>query len=122
MAKPFPDMPYWGAFPAMSPIPPGKASRPGDVQEPPAGDRPVHVHAVHAGQSLTLVRNPYWDPKTDPGRHAYPNEYDFNFATDSAKIDQTMLADSGSGQTTLSYDDGARGRLPEVQPQTATTG
>jgi len=26
MAKPFPDMPYWGAFPAMSPIPPGKAS------------------------------------------------------------------------------------------------
>ncbi len=50
------------------------------------------------------MKNPQWDPKTDPGRHQYINEFDFNFATDSAKIDQTILGDSGSGQTTISYD------------------
>jgi peptide/nickel transport system substrate-binding protein len=51
-----------------------------------------------------LVKNPYWDPNTDPGRHQYINEFDFNFSTDSAKIDATMLADNGQGQTTISYD------------------
>jgi peptide/nickel transport system substrate-binding protein len=56
------------------------------------------------GQSLTLVKNPYWDPNTDPARHQYINEFDFNFSTDSAKIDATMKADTGQGQTTISYD------------------
>jgi peptide/nickel transport system substrate-binding protein len=56
------------------------------------------------GESLTLVKNPYWSAATDPGRHQYVNEFDMSFTVDSAKIDQTMLADSGAGQTTLSYD------------------
>ena len=40
MAKPFPDMPYWGAFPANGPIPADKADRPG--RRTPSGRcRPV---------------------------------------------------------------------------------
>ena len=35
MAKPFPDMPYWGTFPANGPIPAGQGQRPEDLQEPP---------------------------------------------------------------------------------------
>ena len=35
MAKPFPDMPYWGCFPAMGPIPPGKASDPATYKNHP---------------------------------------------------------------------------------------
>ena len=45
MAKPFPDMPYWGTLPGHGPDPAGQGERPGDVQEPPVGDRSVHVQA-----------------------------------------------------------------------------
>jgi peptide/nickel transport system substrate-binding protein len=51
-----------------------------------------------------LVRNPNCDPKTDPARTQYPDGYDFKTQQQSEKIDQILLADSGSGQTTLTYD------------------
>lgn len=104
MSKPFPDMPYWGSFPAISPIPPGNASNPATYKNHPLSTGPYKFAQYTPGQSLTLVKNTYWDPNTDPGRHQYVNSINMNFATDSAKIDQTMLEDSGQGQTTLSYD------------------
>ena len=115
MAKPFPDMPYWGAFPAMGPIPSGRRQQPGHLQEPPALDRPVQVLVVHARDVAHAGQaTPYWSANTDPGRHAYINEFDFNFVTDSAKIDQIMLGDSGQGQTTIYLRQRACGRLPDV--------
>ena len=42
MAKPFPDMPYWGTFPANGPIPAGQGLGPEDLQERPAS-RPVRT-------------------------------------------------------------------------------
>ena len=106
MSKPFPDMPYWGSFPAMSPIPPGNASNPATYKNHPLATGPYMFKqgGYVPGQSLVLVKNPYWSASTDPGRHQYINEFDFNFATDSAKIDAIMLADTGTGQTTISYD------------------
>ena len=52
-----------------------------------------------------LEKNPYWDASTDPARTQYPDGYDFKLQQPSEKIDQIMLADTGSGQTTLTYDD-----------------
>jgi len=106
MSKPFPDMPYWGSFPAMGPIPPGKDSDPATYKNHPWATGPYMFKqgSYVPGESLTLVKNPYWDANTDPGRHQYIDQFDFNFSTDSAKIDATMLADNGEGQTTMSYD------------------
>jgi peptide/nickel transport system substrate-binding protein len=106
MSKPFPDMPYFGTFPAMSAIPPGKASEPVTYKNHPWATGPYMFKpgGYVPNKSLVLVKNPYWDPDTDPGRHQYLEEIDFNFITDSARIDQIMLADTGTGQTTLSYD------------------
>jgi len=104
MATPFPDMPYWGTFPAMGPIPPGEASDPATYQNHPWATGPYMFKDYTPGKALVLVRNPYWNPNTDPGRHQYVDGFDFNFATDSAKIDQVMLADTGTGQTTISFD------------------
>jgi len=105
MSRPFPDMSYWGAFPAMSPIPPGKASDRTTYKRHPWATGPYMFKrgGYVPGKSLVLVKNPSWDPDTDPGRHQYIDEFDFSFNTDPAKIDQIMLADTGSGQTTLSY-------------------
>ncbi len=103
MAKPFPDMAYWGAFPAMSPIP-EDASDPKDYSQHPLATGPYMFDTFEPGTTLDLVRNDSWDPATDPGRHAYPDSYSMTFADDSSQLDQVILADQGDAQTTLTYD------------------
>ena len=70
-------------------------------------------------RSLTLVRNPEWDAATDPGRTQYPDEYVFDFQRDSAQIDEVLLADTGDGQTTLTYDNVQASNYPTFQSDAA---
>ena len=48
MDKPFPDMPYWGSFPAMGPIPLGKASDPKTYTNHPLATGPYKFKSFHA--------------------------------------------------------------------------
>jgi peptide/nickel transport system substrate-binding protein len=105
MAKPFPDMPYWGTFPANGPIPLGNVANPKTYKNKPWSTGPYEIKSYSPGKELVLVRNKYWDSNTDPARTNYPDEYDFKLQQQSEKIDQILLADSGTGQTTLTYDD-----------------
>jgi peptide/nickel transport system substrate-binding protein len=105
MDRPFPDMPYWGAFPENGPVPSGSASDPKTYKNHPLSTGPYMFKSYSVGKSLTLVKNPYWDPNTDPARTQYPDEYDIKSQVPQEKTDQILLADSGSGQTTLTYDD-----------------
>ena len=63
------------------------------------------IKSFSPSKELVLVKNPNWDPATDPARTQYPDGYDFKLQQPSEKIDQILLADSGDGQTTLTYDD-----------------
>src|SRR6185295_12729585 len=74
MARPFPDMPYWAAFPAIGPIPEG--TKPDGYGRHPMATGPYKFDEFTT-KSLTLVRNDQWDPATDPGRHQYPDRYVF---------------------------------------------
>ena len=106
MNKPFPDMPYWGAFPAMGPIPEDKkVNDAAKYRLHPWSTGPYMFEQYTPEKSLTLVRNPHWDPATDPGRTAYPDKYVMDFQTPSTKIDQILLNDQGEGQTTMTLDD-----------------
>jgi peptide/nickel transport system substrate-binding protein len=62
-------------------------SRPPREQVPAAGYRP--------GRSITLVRNPYWDPATDPLRAAYANRIVITYGGtpdgDARKVDRGRL-------------------------------
>ncbi|MBA2532284.1 MAG: hypothetical protein H0V23_09290 [Nocardioidaceae bacterium] len=102
MERPFPDMPYWGTFPAMGPIPEG-GSEPARYTRHPLATGPYKLAEYTPGKSLTLVRNDQWDPDTDPGRHAYPDRYEFRFNEPQKQIDATILDDSALAQTMLSY-------------------
>ena len=68
MSKPFPDMPYWGAFPANGPIPADKAADPDGVRQHPLSTGPYMFADYTPEKELVLVRNDQWDPATDPGR------------------------------------------------------
>jgi peptide/nickel transport system substrate-binding protein len=103
MARPFPDMPYWAAFPAMGPIP-ELGSDPATYWRHPMATGPYKVESYAPRKSLILVRNDQWDPATDPGRHAYPDRYVFRFFQDTDRTQDTILGDSTPGRTALAYD------------------
>ena len=105
MSQPFPDMPYWGAFPANGPIPQGDVSKPNKYKLHPWATGPYMFEDYVPQKSLTLVRNPEWDPATDPGRTAYPDRYEFDFTVPSEKIDEVLLNDQGDAQSTFTIDD-----------------
>jgi peptide/nickel transport system substrate-binding protein len=106
MDTPFPDMPYFGTFPAMGPIPLSKsASDPKTYLKHPMSTGPYMFKSYQPTKELVLTQNPNWDPNTDPARTQYPDGYDIKMQAPSERTDQILLADSGDGQTTLTYDD-----------------
>ncbi len=103
MARPFPDMPYWASFPAMGPIL-ERGSDPATYGRHPSATGPYKFAEYTPRKSLMLVRNDEWDPDTDPGRHAYPNRYEFDFTVPLDRIAATILGDSEQALTTLTDD------------------
>jgi peptide/nickel transport system substrate-binding protein len=101
MSRPFPDMPYYAAYPAIGPIP-DIGSNPATYGLHPLATGPYKFSTFRPHKSLTLVRNRYWNRNTDPGRHAYPNRYLFRFNTPVERIDATILGTSTAGQNAVS--------------------
>jgi peptide/nickel transport system substrate-binding protein len=106
MSKPFPDFPYYASFPAMGPIPLDPAvNDPAKYAQHPLSTGPYMISQYTIGKSMTLVKNPNWDPNTDPARTQYPDSYVFKAGLQQEQIDQILLADSGDAKTTIGYDD-----------------
>ena len=104
MSRPFPEMDYYASFPVFTGIPQAKDTKE-EYGNHPLATGPYMFSDYKPGSSLTLVKNPNWDPATDPGRIQSVDEWDFKFGEDTAKIENTILSDTGEGQTTISYDD-----------------
>ena len=114
MERPFPDMPYWGAFPAMGPIP-ERESDPATYGRHPLATGPYKFEEFTPKESLTLVRNEEWDPDTDPGRHAYPDRYVFKLTERLEHIDELILGDFEAGRTMISLSGVLTEDLAEAQ-------
>ncbi|MEV5545423.1 ABC transporter substrate-binding protein [Streptomyces sp. NPDC052309] len=61
-----------------------------------AGPYKIKQHAVD--KSMVLTRNPHWDPKTDPIRNAYPDEFAFEFGPENLQAADRLIAESGDDQ------------------------
>ena len=72
MAKPFPDMPYWGTFPANGPIPLGKASDPKTYKNHPWSTGPYMIKSFSPSKELVLREEPVLGPHDRPGADAVP--------------------------------------------------
>lgn len=118
MAKPFPDMDYFGALPAMSPLPADSDVDPAEYARHPLSTGPYKIDSYDVGKHMTLVQNDEWDPDTDPGRHQYVDKYVFDVQIgDSAQIENLILGDQGDAQTTISIDNITQASLAEAQQQ-----
>lgn len=93
-ARPFPDMPSWASFPAISPIPRGDASNPATYARKPLATGPYRIGAFEPGERLVLVRNERWNPASDTARSAWPDRWVFRFGADAATADALLLSDA----------------------------
>ena len=102
MAKPFPDMDYWGAFMAMGPAPLGKVSDPPEYGRNPLSNGPYKVESFRPSEELVLVKNDAWTTESDPARHQYVDKWIFKFAADPTQTDELMLSGNTESQTSIS--------------------
>ncbi len=103
MSRPFPEMDYYASFPVFTAIPQAKDTKE-EYGNHPMATGPYMFEDYKPGTSLTLVKNPNWDAATDPGRIQAVDKWEFKFGEDTAKLENTILSDTGDGQTTVTYD------------------
>jgi peptide/nickel transport system substrate-binding protein len=103
MRRPFTDMDYYASFPAFTAIPQAK-DNPQTYGKKPMATGPYKFADYKPGSELKLVKNDQWDPNTDPGRIQAVDGWDFKFGQDTAKLENVIINDQGSAQTTLTYD------------------
>ncbi len=72
---------------------------------------PYKFQSYEEGASASLVRNPNWDPKSDPIRKALPDKINVKFKVNGVTIDNNLMAD----KTTA--DIAGAGVQPQTQPR-----
>jgi peptide/nickel transport system substrate-binding protein len=103
MRRPFTDMDYYASFPQFTAIPEAK-DNPETYGKKPLATGPYKFADYKPGTELKLVRNDQWDADTDPGRIQAVDGWDFKFGQETAKLENVIINDQGSAQTTLTYD------------------
>src|SRR5437588_999491 len=73
----------------------------------------VQSYATGNGGKMVLVRNPKWDPKSDPYRPAYPDKWEVDFGIDTKVMDQRLMASAGNDQFAIQYGN--------IQPENMAT-
>lgn len=101
--KPRPDLPYALAMAGYA-----VAQAKGDTKEKydkaPVATGPYEIQSFKSGKSMVLVKNPNWDPKTDPIRHQYVDQFNITFNQQFEASTKALLADSGADQTGVSFN------------------
>ncbi|MFJ5529891.1 ABC transporter substrate-binding protein [Streptomyces sp. NPDC093261] len=101
--KPHPDLPYALAMAGYAVV-----EAKGDTKEKydraPVVSGPYKVQSFKSGKSMVLVKNDQWDPKTDPIRHQYVDQFNITFNQQFEASTKALLADSGADQTGISFN------------------
>ncbi|MFF4315852.1 ABC transporter substrate-binding protein [Streptomyces sp. NPDC001507] len=110
LAKPFADFDYLATFSQTAPVPQAKDDGAKYVQHI-VSSGPYKFASYEEGASASLVRNPNWDPKTDPIRKALPDKINIKFKVNPVTVDNDLLADK------ITADITGAGVQPQTQPK-----
>lgn len=97
---PHADAPYAMAEPTTAPVEKSKDDK-GAYNNHPVSSGPYEIASYEANKSLVFKRNPYWDPKTDPIRNAYPDSWNFQLGIAQPGLSQRLMAGSGTDKNAL---------------------
>lgn len=99
--KPACDMPFAAAWGTTSPVPAEQDTSPAELDIHPFASGPYKVARYVRGTELDLVRNKFWDPRTDPVRHDYPDKIVTYIGATAAQQAQRVLASNGHDANTI---------------------
>ncbi len=108
--RPFADWNLVMASPVSTPVPRAHDIGAGYGSRPVASG-PYKIESYRPGESLTLVRNPQWNPRTDPNRPAHPDRIVERMGLAAADADSRILtdqADISADQTGVGAEAAAR--------------
>ena len=111
--KPHCDMPYAATLTTTAPVPKAQ-DKLKDYDRRPFSSGPYKIKTYQIGNSLTLERNPNWDPNTDPLRTALPDSFSFQFTLQADQISERMVADAPADQTSIMWVDVPAAQLPKT--------
>ncbi|MEU9536428.1 ABC transporter substrate-binding protein [Streptomyces sp. NPDC048213] len=100
LKQPFAEFPALVSRSNTAPVPRAKDTKL-DYTNHPVSTGPYKIAHYDRGRSMQLVRNPAWDPATDPNRTALPDTFTFSLSTAQSTISQQLLADSDPTALTL---------------------
>ncbi|MGD9988653.1 ABC transporter substrate-binding protein [Pseudonocardia sp.] len=89
--KPFSGFDYFAQLPATIPVPQAKDTGT-KYKEHVVSTGPYMFQTNDLGKSFTMVRNPNWDPATDPNRKALPDQIDVALNVNSDDIDNRLVS------------------------------
>jgi peptide/nickel transport system substrate-binding protein len=114
LAKPFADLPFYLTFPAFTPIPEAKDTKQ-EYKNHPIATGPYMFDQYVAGTSLTLKKNPNWDPNTDAVRHQYPDAWSFKWGGELVATQQKVLNSAGDDANAAHYEEIDASLVPQIQ-------
>ncbi|BCJ28212.1 ABC transporter substrate-binding protein [Actinocatenispora sera] len=91
------DMPYAAAWGTTAPLPKSQDTKT-KLDSKPFSSGPYQFDTYNRDSKIVLVRNKYWDPKSDPIRHDYPDKFEVDMGTDNPAQTNRMIADNGKDQ------------------------
>jgi peptide/nickel transport system substrate-binding protein len=105
LSQPVGDFGYAVAMSTFAPVPPEKDTKEAYARYP-FSNGPYKIEpGSHTDKQLVLVRNPFWDPKTDQARKAYPERIVFQFREDTfGAVTNEMIEDQGDAKNTIMLD------------------
>jgi peptide/nickel transport system substrate-binding protein len=101
LAKPYSDFLNLLAMPGSGPVP-QKRDTGAQYGAKPAASGPYMFKEISPGKSASWVRNPNWDPASDPIRKALPDAINLTITTNADDLDKRLLdgsIDLDVGQT-----------------------
>ncbi|MBX6386477.1 MAG: ABC transporter substrate-binding protein [Microbispora sp.] len=69
----------------------------------PFSSGPYKIVSHITDKSMDLERNEYWDPNTDPIRHAYPDKFHMEFGVQSQQSTERFMADAGNDKQAFTF-------------------
>ena len=91
LARPFGGFDYFAMLPATAPVPQAKDTG-AKYKEHVVSSGPYMFETYQNGKGFTLVRNPNWDPATDPNRKALPDRYEVTIGANADDIDNQLIS------------------------------
>ncbi|MGB8652746.1 MAG: ABC transporter substrate-binding protein [Mycobacteriales bacterium] len=97
------DFGYTVSLPTFAPVPKAKDTKV-NYDARPFSSGPYKIQTYQRGKQMLLVRNTYWDKKTDPARSALPDTIKVVEGLDPAIVDQRLIASAGDDANAIQLD------------------